>query len=269
MTSRAQVSPQPITMSPGMSPTKPVASKSGSYTERAAAARRNTSKVSSPQRLSPNRGPARPHRIPQDPQSRAARALSPLGRAQHAAPAAGTIAGGSAGTGQPAVGLGSMANSVPDASSMGTPSLEKENLRQKMEAIAREAADIQRELDGSAAAPSLRARLNAAAALGRPVPSQEDASPGNDPAAVAAAATDAALAAAAAAAGKPPRPDGSGDPSQAIPGTEAGAIQAEASTGYAGLQGGQGGSAPFAATPARAAMQVCFEHVGTAFCRKL
>ncbi|KAK9849254.1 hypothetical protein WJX84_000541 [Apatococcus fuscideae] len=150
--------------------------------------------------------------------------------------------------------------------SMGTPSKEKEDLRQKMEAIAREAADIQRELDGSAA-PSLRARLNAAAALGRPVPSQQDAPLGNAPAAVAAAATDAALAAAAtdgalaaaaaAAAMKPPRPDGWGPigASREFPGTDARAAGAEGLMGYAATHGGSVDTEPFAATPARPAVQ--------------
>ena len=88
-------------------------------------------------------------------------------------------AAGTAADGVPGSEGGSKTSSIGHAATLlttgsgieGTPNAtrEKENLRHTLEAIAREAAQIQKELDGSAA-PSLRARLNAAAALGKPLP---------------------------------------------------------------------------------------------------
>ena len=294
-----------MTMSPGVSPGKLAPSKPGSYSDRAAAARRTAAQGMSPPRCSPNRGPIRPSRNAQASPNSAARALSPLGRAHYhtsagrpaipqasdtsaartlsplsqaeeypagRGPEVAALGGsmskagglqpsaptpnefGGVGDGQHAVGQGSVASGVPTAAStslpimaptqqpgMGTPSREKEDLRRKMEAIAQEAADIQRELDGSAG-PSLRARLNAAAALGRPVASHMDAPLSESPAAAAAAATDAALAAVL----KPPRPD------EAVPG----AARAEGLSGNGALRGGHMGAEPFAATPVRTALQV-------------
>ena len=131
---------------------------------------------------------ALPTKVPRTPPGTSHGTIQPAGRdSSHSRPAARTLHAAPTG--------GRISNqqaAVPDAihpvathtqfgelplqadgglAAAGTPSTvrEKESLRHTLEAIAREAADIQRELDG-AAGPSLRARQNAAAALGRPLP---------------------------------------------------------------------------------------------------
>ncbi len=204
-TASARAGPQPAAISPGFAAGKPAPSRLGSYADRAANRRAPThhppTQQGSPKglvrsRLTSRGSPAKATRAfsplsgratervdgnASNPSSHAEEAQkAALGSVNHGTAAANAAAGPNRGSGTS--GIGAIQTQAGKSVGGGTPNAtrEKENLRHTLEAIAREAAQIQKELDVSAA-PSLRARLNAAAALGRPMPADVTSSPSMTP----------------------------------------------------------------------------------------